>query len=312
LIAFGTAITEPELYARYAEPGIRLASEPDSEIVSHANGASIFRNYNLMLDLAAGRDDLEALVLLHQDAELVDPDFCQKVRRALSDPEVAIVGCAGAIGVRSIAWWTGSVTWASFTHRYDEFGGGEIPALSWRPEEIPSYAHRGEVDAIDGVVMVMSPWAVRELRFDESLGQLHGYDFDICQQARAAGKKVVTEDLRVIHHHSLDLLQDVDGWISAHIRIAEKWDGRLASVPGADWRTRALRAEAEADASRLLAVATEHIRVAQAEHDARQIDELLYRIHVTENSSSWRLTAPFRAVGNLVRRMRGRREPAAS
>ena len=39
--------------------------------------------------------------------------------------------------------------------------------------------------------MVLSPWAVRELRFDESLGKLHGYDFDICMQARAAGKKVV-------------------------------------------------------------------------------------------------------------------------
>ena len=45
--------------------------------------------------------------------------------------------------------------------------------------------------------MVLSPWAVRELRFDESLGKLHGYDFDICMQARAAGKKVVTADFRV-------------------------------------------------------------------------------------------------------------------
>ena len=30
----------------------------------------------------------------------------------------------------------------------------------------------------------MSPWAVRNTRFDESLGQFHGYDFDICMQVR--------------------------------------------------------------------------------------------------------------------------------
>ena len=71
----------------------------------------------MLIDKVVDRDDLEALVLLHQDAEIVDPDFCAKVRQALADPEVAIVGCAGAIGVRSIAWWEGSVTWAGFTHR---------------------------------------------------------------------------------------------------------------------------------------------------------------------------------------------------
>jgi hypothetical protein len=303
LIAFGSPITDPWAYAQFAEPGIRLAAEPNSEILSHANGASIFRNYNLMLDMVADRDDLEALVLIHQDAELVDADFCRKVRGALTDPEVAIVGSAGAIGVRSIAWWTGSVTWASFTHRYWEFGGGEIPALSWRPEEIPSYARRGEVDAIDGVVMVMSPWAVRELRFDESLGQLHGYDFDMCMQARAAGKKVVTEDLRVIHHHSIHLLNDVDGWISAHMRIAEKWDGRLPDVPGSDWRRRALRAEAEADAAKLLSIAADHIREAQGTHDARRVTDLEAELGELRGSTTWRLTAPLRWLGRRARRL---------
>jgi hypothetical protein len=298
LIAFGSAVTDPAIYGRCAEPGIHRASEPDSVILAPVGDASIFRNYNVMLDEAAKLDDLEALVLLHQDAELVDDDFCDKARAALSDPDVAIVGCAGAVGVRSIAWWAGSVTWASFTHRYEEFGGGEIPALSWVPERIPSYARRGEVEAIDGVVMVMSPWVVRELRFDESLGQLHGYDFDICLQARAEGKKVVAEDLRVVHHHSLKLLQDVDGWIGAHIRIAEKWDGRFNhGPPGLDWRQRALRAEAEADAAKLLRIASNERLDAKARADARRIKQVV-------NSSSYRLTAPLRRVAHFFRRRR--------
>ena len=130
MIVFACAITEPNAFERFAEPGIRLASEPDSEVIRYASTGSVFRNYNLILDQVAKREGVDALVLLHQDAEIVDAEFAPKLRRAIADPEVAIVGCAGAVGVRSIAWWEGSITWASFTHRYDEHGGGEIPAFA--------------------------------------------------------------------------------------------------------------------------------------------------------------------------------------
>jgi Glycosyltransferase like family len=182
---------------------------------------------------------------VHQDAELADSNFGEKVRKALRDPDVAIVGCVGAVGVRSIAWWQGAVTWASFSQRYEEFGGGVFESLTWEADKAPSYAAPGEVDVVDGVVLVLSPWAVRNLRFDESLGQLHGYDFDICMQARAAGKKVVTADFRAIHHHSLELISNPEAWTAAYITLAEKWDG-LRPDPGADPKRRALRAEAEA------------------------------------------------------------------
>ena len=39
-------------------------------------------------------------MLVHQDTEIVDADFCAKVRGALADPDVGLVGCVGAIGVR--------------------------------------------------------------------------------------------------------------------------------------------------------------------------------------------------------------------
>ena len=76
----------------------------------------------------------------------------------------------------------------------------------------------------------LSPWAVRNIRFDESLGQLHGYDFDFCLQVREAGRKVVTADFKVIHHHSLELVSNPETWIEAHMRVAEKWDGRMPGV----------------------------------------------------------------------------------
>ena len=308
MIAFGCAITSDKVYQRFAEPGIRLAAEPDSEILVYGAAGSIFRNYNLLLDRAAKLDGLEALVLLHQDAEIVDPDFCEKAREALRDPEVALAGCAGAIGVRNIAWWHGSVTWASFTHRYEELGGGEMPALSWKRDQIPVHAHTGEVEAIDGFVMAVSPWAVRELRFDESLGErLHGYDFDFCLQAREAGRKVVTADFRVIHHHSLKLIGNVPSWIEAHIKIAEKWDGRLPGVgAGAgDWKHRARRAEAEASAYQTQAGAEWILREATAralKEERVRIEALKREITMYRDSKSWRMTAPVRWLGRALRR----------
>jgi GT2 family glycosyltransferase len=176
-------------------------------------------------------------------------------------------------------------------------GGGELPGLSWT-SPYPDYARTGEVDSVDGVVIVMSPWAVRELRFDESLGNLHGYDLDICLQARAAGRKVVTTDIRVIHHHSLDLLGDPDGWIAAHMRIAEKWSDRLDADRPNDWRDRARRAEAETDATRV------QLRLAQ--HHITRLAEDFDELH---RSGSWRLTSPLRALGKLVRRIRHPRRP---
>jgi GT2 family glycosyltransferase len=273
VIVFGIAVTDPETYDRCAAVGIRRTAEPDSEVLTHHTAGSVFRNYNLLLDKAATREDLEALVLVHQDVEIVDPEFATKVRDALSDPDVAIVGCAGAVGVRSIAWWQGAVTWAGLTHRYPEHGGGDFPAISWRPETIPSYASPGEVDSIDGFVMVLSPWAVRELRFDESLGKLHGYDFDICMQARAAGKKVATADFRAIHHHSLELISDPETWIQTYIRLAEKWDGQLPKT-GAEPKQRALRAEAEAACARALMVSYQMRFQAIKRHLARTNEKL--------------------------------------
>ena len=302
MIAFGCSITDPKMYERCARPGIEVASEPDSELFAYSSAGSLFRSYNIILDLAAARDDLEALVLVHQDAEIVDPNFCSKLRRALSDPEVALVGAGGAVGVRSIAWWQGSVTWASFTTRFEELGGGDVPGLSWHRDEIPSFAQTGEVDTIDGFVIGMSPWAVRELRFDESLGKIHGYDFDLCCQARSLGRKVVTEDLRVIHHHSLDLIGDFEGWIAAHIKVAEKWDGRMPGGGdrdlGDDWKQRARQAEARAAGLQIMAK--------MAEHFYGRGEALERELNIVRASRTWRATAPLRAAGQWARRVRTR------
>ncbi len=335
MIAFGVSVTEPKVYERCAEPGIRLVAEPDTEVMAHGSTGSVFRSYNMLMDQARKLEGLEALVLIHQDAEIIDPDFLKKIREALSDPDVAIVGCAGAIGVRNIAWWDGSVTWASFTHRYEELGGGEVPALAWTPEETPTYAETGEVETVDGFVLGLTPWALEHLRFDESFGQaIHGYDFDLCLQAREKGKKVVTADLKVVHHHDLKLIRDVGNWIEAHVKVAEKWDGRMPLVgkegDPEDWKARARRAEAQASAERMIALSSRLYRDARIDLLVRQrenMEEEATRLREAKDRFAAELQAerankpprvgrlrrlikePRRTIGGYVRRRRSGAAP---
>jgi hypothetical protein len=159
------------------------------------------------------------------------------------------------------------------------------------------------VDTVDGFILGLSPWTVEHIRFDESLGRLHGYDFDFCLQVREAGRKVVTADFKAIHHHSLDLVSNPETWVEAHMRIAEKWDGRMPNVgvAGGDWKQRARRAEAEAAVNQALAVTNKlkgDARVLQLE---RELDEM-------RTSIGWRITEPLRRVNYWRRRLRERRD----
>jgi Glycosyltransferase like family len=287
VIAFGCSVAEAEAYRRYAGPGIERAAEPDSAVYPFAAVGSTARTYNLLLDAAAVHDDLEALVLVHPHAEIADPGFCAKVRSALRDQDVAVAGSAGATGVRSIAWWEGVVSSAPVSHRYHEHGGGELPGFSWANPEAPL----GEVEVVDGFLMALSPWAVRNLRFDEGLLLGHGFDFDYCMRARSAGRRVVTADLRTVHHRSLELIEDLELWVEAQIKVAEKWDGHMPGVApdGRSWRERARRAEAAREAARALAYTNLLRSDARVLGLERELDQL-------EGSLSWRITSPLRRL----------------
>ncbi len=297
MIAFGCAIEEPEPYRRYAEPGIRAAQEADSAIFPFAGAGTTGRSLNLLLKAASAHEDLEALVLVHPHAEITDPELCQKIRTTLQDDRVAVIGVAGARDARSLAWWEGAVTVGQVTQRYTEHGGGDLPGFSW----VPANPAPAEVDVVDGFLMVLSPWAVRELRFDEGLVHGYGYDVDFCRSARSAGRKVVAADLRVTEHRPLKLVGQLPVWVEGHIQLARKWEGRTPGVePSAEsWQQRARRAEAEREAARAIAYSRQLAIDAQVEQLERELGQ-------TTDTASWRLTKPLREL-NRWRHERVRR-----
>ncbi len=217
MIAFAASVVSDERWRRWALPGIERVVEPDSVVIDERGRGSLQSRLNRAIAAVSDRSDLEALVLLHEDVEIADPDFVAKVRRRLEDPSIAIVGPIGARHVNSIAWWDG-----------EGFGRVDAPfltATSWRPAELSAGFH--EVDVVDGLLMVMSPWAARELRFDEELSDFHGYDSDICFQALARGRRVVVDDLHVIHY-ARGGIGDRDAWVRANLAFRRKWAARGA------------------------------------------------------------------------------------
>jgi hypothetical protein len=72
-------------------------------------------------------------------------------------------------------------------------------------------------------LLVLSPWAVANLRCDAvAFCGFHGYDVDLCFQARAAGKRVTVADLNVIHHTNGGF-GDVESWLRADAAFRAKW-----------------------------------------------------------------------------------------
>jgi GT2 family glycosyltransferase len=217
MIAFASCVGSPEKFREYAAPGLRLACEPDSLVAEVTTSTSIFEAYNEVLEAFSERDDLEALVLLHEDLEIVDHGFCAKVRARLADPGIAIMGVVGALQPRGLAWWEAAARGRCLESRgLVDFGGG---------------FH--DVDVVDGLLMVLSPWAVRSLRFDgERFSGFHAYDADLCLQARAAGKRVVVDEIAVMHH-TKGGLGDSEAYWRNDALLVEKW-GLGAREPAAN------------------------------------------------------------------------------
>jgi GT2 family glycosyltransferase len=222
VFAFGLVVSSEQQLERYALPGIRLAAGPDPVVLVRREQDCIFAAYNSLLEEALELDDLEGVVLLHQDLEIVDGEAIPKLRRAFADPSVGVVGVVGGVGVRAMGWWFSERSkgaygwdWLLDPEREEIFD----PASFW-------HAHlqrSGEVDAVDGMLMAISAPAARELRFDERLAPgFHGYDTDFCFEARRQGWRVRAEAIDVVHHNPADL-PDREEFVRAHVAFAGKW-----------------------------------------------------------------------------------------
>jgi hypothetical protein len=204
VFAYGLCIGNRERYEELAAPRLR---DLGGVIVEADDQRSICAAYNAILEAVADEPDIEALVLLHEDVTIESAAFIAAIRAELADPDVAIVGPIGALRPSSLRWWQGEGRGrVRDSTGLVDFGGG---------------SH--DVDVLDGHCLVLSPWAIRNLRFDEAaFDGFHGYDCDICLQARAAGKRVRVCELPVVHH-TYGGYGDGHAYARAATAFAAKW-----------------------------------------------------------------------------------------
>jgi Glycosyltransferase like family len=225
VIAYGVCIGSDERFARFAEPGILRAAGPDPVVLKRWEQKSIFAAYNSILTEARELRDLEALVLLHDDTELQDAGLEPKLKELFSDPSIGLAGAIGASHVTSLAWWEaerhGRASWNGFPGegpRVDDFGVETV-----------------DVDSVDGFLLVLSPWVVEHLRFDDqTFHGFYGYAADFSFSVRRSGKRVVISDFP-LHHH--DRFRDRRGFAQANVRWRAKWgfDAKMMVPPRLGW-----------------------------------------------------------------------------
>ena len=188
------------------------------------------------------RDDLEALVLVHQDAEIVDPDFCAKLREALAGPgrrrrglrrrdrraQHRVVGGLGDLGVVHPPLRRARRRRAAGV-LVERRGAAAVRAHRRGRHRRRLRARRSRPG-----------WSATSASTSRSASCTATTSTSACRCARPASK-VVTADFQVVHHHSLDLVSDPETWIEAHMRVAEKWDGRMPGIGAGRRRLEAAR-----------------------------------------------------------------------
>lgn len=205
-VAYGCVTNSLERVQRWVLPRVS-----DRSLTLMWNQTSMTKAYNQILD-AHAVDPPDALVLIHDDLELVDPRTEEKFLEALALPNVGIVGVAGgfAVGAHGLAWWNARTA----GHQLTDSG-----PLDFGPRT-------GCVTSLEGSVMTLGPWAIRELRFDETFTGFHGYD-DIGMTARCEHSRLVYVADVDTHHHTtvgFDSPESERAWLDADRKFRAKWN----------------------------------------------------------------------------------------
>jgi hypothetical protein len=197
VIVWGACVANYDRAARWLLPGLDLNAAPDDEVIL-VQDTSIARAYNRIVDVVS---DEVTLVLLHDDVELGEGARDAIVAAVKS---ASVVGAIGSSGATSLAWWEAPV-------KRGAVGETRGPIVFDEP---------GPVDTVDGLLLAFAPG--HGLRFDEDYPGFHGYDADICAQARSRGLTVEVASIP-LYHHTKGGYGNEDTWAAANARWQQKW-----------------------------------------------------------------------------------------
>lgn len=202
-VAYGCCVGSWDRFQRYVAP-----RSEEGPLLGLSGQTSIADAYNLILD-AHQEQGADLVVLMHDDLEITDLGFEEKITELLrSQPDVGLIGVAGGSARGGLAWWN-----------HDPVGHQMTDGIGM----IDFGQREGNVDLLEGSLLVFTRWAIRELRFEPRAG-FHGYD-EIAMQSAKKGMRVIVADLDTHHHTALgfDNEQSHDDWLAADRWFRQKW-----------------------------------------------------------------------------------------
>lgn len=175
----------------------------------------LIRALNQGATLATG----ETLCFLHNDTEMREPTWLERLLAALGDG-----GLAGLYGARRL-------------RRDGRYVGRTIVHCLVGAPRMP--APMVEVAAVDGVCVALLRSLFRDVGgFDESYGFFHGYDRDLSLAVRERGRRCLVVDAPFVHRGGgtrtgerapVPASEDIMQRREAMARFAAKWSHRLPS-----------------------------------------------------------------------------------
>lgn len=213
---FGTCVGESENYQRVALPSILRAAAEDDVVLSTSGAVGICAAYNSFIEQALARPDCEGLVLLHDDVEILDPNFRKKALHSVRRPAVGVAGAVGGAKLTGLSWWRARRTAGSVLETRGPVDLGEA---------------RDSVDVVDGLLMIVSRAAFSAVTFDEAtFPGFHGYDIDYCLAVKDRGLNVETIPLGLFHHTKGGYGNRME-FDAADRALRDKWPERIRPAP---------------------------------------------------------------------------------
>ncbi len=213
--------TKPDISSTLRE-NIKTTIGIEHEIVvidnSH-NQYSIFSAYNKGLKMSSH----PYVCFIHQDVLFNTLRWGEKLINHLSDKKTGVVGIAGGkIATKTPASWsTGGRRMNIVQHRDKKKSLHIKKPLDFTETRLPAVV-------LDGVFLSMRKELFKTINFDERFSGFHGYDYDICIQAKVAGyTNYVIYDIML--EHFSEGSQTTQYYVNL-IDVYKKWKDKLPLI----------------------------------------------------------------------------------
>lgn len=190
--------------------------ENDNMFKKYNRGIKHFRENQNFQD-----DDI--LVFVHEDAQLIDEYFTEKLEYIFQvRKDVGVVGFIGTQKFEDKGGW-----WLVNENDKDKLKGRIIQGYGngKQSELFKEVGYYEDIVSVDGFCFATTMKVAEELGFDENTYDgWHFYDVDFCFSALQKGYKIAVVDILTFHESEGPLTQD---WFDSRIKFLNKWGKKI-------------------------------------------------------------------------------------